>query len=562
MTETVNATLLAAMVAVADGLDLDETLHRIVTTAADLVDARYAALGVFGEGGGTSRFVHFGMDDATVARIRTLPQGVGILGLLTRDPRPLRLADLTEHPQATGFPPGHPAMRTFLGVPILVRDEVYGNLYLTDKREGEFTEADAELVAALAAAAGVAIRNARLFTHSRRRQQWQRAVTAVDTLVLASAPDAEVAEEAARSACALASAAASVMVLPDEDGRLSRFAVVTSDTAALDDPRWSVVHSRLPADTRERLARMSDLVGRPVPADSGYALAHEEGRSLVGAEARMGLVDPDLFGPAMMLPLTARDHAIGALGVYRFAGDEPFSEEVVELAEAFATQVAMALSFGFERRERERLAVFEERDRIARDLHDLVIQRLFATGMMLEGATRIAATPPVLAERIGVAVDELDATIKEIRTSIFELHDSTEGPSWVGARARVLAEAERASQGVDPRPRVTFAGPVDTFVTGALAGHLVAAVREGLSNALRHSGGQTIDVQVTAGADMVRLTVLDDGCGLPPEGPSRRSGLANLTERAVSMGGGCRLTNRSEGSGAELRWWVPVAVAD
>lgn len=558
MTETVNATLLAAMVSVADGLDLDETLHRIVATAADLVDARYAALGVLGSDGGTSRFVHHGMDDAAVARIRTLPRGVGILGLLTRDPRPLRLSDLTAHPHFAGFPPGHPPMHTFLGVPILVREQVYGNLYLTDKREGEFTNDDAELVAALAAAAGVAIRNARLFAHSRRRQQWQRAVTAVDTLVLAGAPDAEVAEEAARSACGLASAAASVMVLPDEVGRLSRIAVVTSDAAALDDPRWSVVHSRLPEDTRERLARMPELVGRPVPADSGYALAHQEGRSLVGAEARMGLVDPDLFGPAVMLPLIARDQTIGALGLYRFAGDEAFNDEVIELAEAFATQVAMALSFGFERRERERLAVFEERDRIARDLHDLVIQRLFATGMMLEGATRIAATPPVLAERIGVAVDELDATIKEIRTSIFELHDSTEGPSWVGARARVLAEVERAARGIEPRPRVTFAGPVDTFVAGALAGHLVAAVREGLSNALRHSGGQTIDVQVTAAADMVRLTVLDDGHGLPADGPTRMSGLANLADRAAAMGGGCRLTNRSEGTGAELRWWVPL----
>lgn len=557
MNSQVNESLLAAMVAVADGLDLNEALHRIVVTAADLVDARYGALGVLGSGGGVSQFVHVGVDAATAERIGPLPQGRGILGLLTEVPESLRLSDLTTHPLAAGFPPGHPPMHSFLGVPILVRGKVYGNLYLTEKRHGQFTLDDAALVEALAAAAGVAIRNARLFARNARREQWQRAVTAVDALMLSGAEVADVADEAARHACALASAAAVVLALPDAAGRLRVAAVITSDQAGAEDPTWSVAHSRLPADIGEQLMRLRDLLGQRLPTDSAHARSHQAGTPLTGPAALVGIPCADLFGPALMLPLVAREQVLGAVGLYRFAGGEDFAEEVRELADAFATQVALALSFGLERRERERLAVFEERDRIARDLHDLVIQRLFATGMMLEGAARNAVLPPVLAERIGVAVDELDATIKEIRTSIFELHEPTDGPSWVGARARVLAEVERVAGGIDPKPRVTFTGPVDTYVSGALAGHLVAAVREGLSNAIRHAGGHTIEVQVTAGPDLVRLSVLDDGVGVPATGPSRRSGLANLADRAGQLGGGCRLANRP-GAGAELRWWAPL----
>lgn len=538
-----DAGLLAAVVAVADGLELEETLQRIVDAALALVDANYGALGVFGQDGRLSRFIHVGVPDAVAERIGRLPEGRGVIGLLSNRTTPLRLGDVTTHKSAAGFPAGHPKMQSFLGVPILVRGSVYGHLFLTNKRAGEFTVDDEELLVALAAVAGVAIRNAGLFMRIRRRQQWQRAVTSIDTMVLAGAADDEVAGEVASAAVELGSAAVARVALPDPTGEL----------------RWvGAASGRGPEGHADRAGTLAASRGGAVASESPVVAAYRNGQRRVLAQWPTGDVADYLRGPALALPLRARAEILGVLELRRRAGAAEFDDELVELAEAFCDQTAVALSFGSERRERERLAVFEERDRIARDLHDLVIQRLFATGMMLEGAARIAATPPVLAERIGKAVDELDETIKEIRTTIFELHDPSGGPSWVGVRARVLAEVERAASGEAPKAAVTFAGPVDALVDSELAGHLVAAVREGLSNAVRHSGGRTFGVQVSADSSALRLRVVDDGRGLGGAEPPRFSGLANLRRRAAALGGGAGLAERADGPGAELSWWVPM----
>lgn len=569
-----NASLVSAVVAVADGLDLDDTLQRIVSTATSLVGARYGALGVLDSQGKVSRFVYVGMEPDEANRIGPLPQGHGVLGLLPPDGRAIRLANLTDHPSATGFPAGHPTMRSFLGVPIRIRGHVYGNLYVADKQDEQFSSADEQLLVALAAAAGVAIRNAGLFARSRRRQHWQQAVTAVDALVLAGCDAVVVADEAARRACELASAAVAALALPDEHGVLRWVAVVPADTdgdsAAL---RWSVVHSRLPDDAPARLASAVARPGGPLPPDHVAMAAYNTGQVQVGSpfggpvgdlggpdgEDGPGGADGGLVGPTIALPLRARAEVLGVLVLHRFAGDAVFDAEVLHLADTFCEQTAVALAFGAERRERERLAVFEERDRIARDLHDLVIQRLFATGMMLEGAARIDAIPPLLADRIGTAIDELDGTIKEIRTTIFELHDVPDGPSWVGVRARVLAEVERASNGDRTKPTVTFAGPVDTLTDAAQAGQLIAALREGLSNAVRHSHGEGIGVHVGVTDGVLSLRVRDDGDGVPEDGLVRLSGLQNLVLRARALGGDCELANRPDRRGAELRWWIPLA---
>ncbi len=552
-----SASLVSAVVAVADGLDLDETLHRVVTTAVNLVNARFGALGVLDEKGALSRFVHVGIDDATAARIGPLPEGRGILGILRRQPLPIRLADLTAHPDSAGFPPGHPPMHSFLGVPIRIRGRVYGNLYLADKQSGEFTADDEELVVALAAAAGVAIRNAALFARSRSRQRWQQAVTAVDSMVLAGSDQFEVAAEAARRARDLTAAAVAAVALPDDSGALRWVAVkAASEQTSSGESRWSVLHSRLPADALTRLADIAAATGAQVAPDHPASEVYASGQAVSLADG--GAAHDPLFGPTLVLPLRARAEVLGVLVLRRFASEESFDAEVMDLAEAFSAQTAVALSFGAERRERERLAVFEERDRIARDLHDLVIQRLFATGMMLEGAARVDAIPPVLADRIGAAIDELDGTIKEIRTTIFELHDVPEGPSWVGVRARVLAEVDRAAGGDGPKPAVTFAGPVDTMVDTNLASHLIAALREGLSNAVRHSGGKPSSLRVSATDGVLSLRLRDDGDGVPRMGQGPLSGLANLASRAQSLGGDCTLANRPATRGAELHWWIPL----
>ena len=500
-------TLLDAFVSVADGLHLEDTLRRVVSAAVTLVDARYGALGVIGEHGELSNFIHVGIDPELANAIGPLPTGRGLLGQLITDPRPLRLDDLHAHAQSAGFPPGHPQMTSFLGVPIRVRGGVFGNLYLTDKRQGRFTEEDVQLTVALAAAAGVAIQNSNLFDRNQRRQRWQRAVNAVHALVLSDAPDTAVLAEVARRLRILTGAQLSRVELLNTAGE----AVVVDDQATL--------------------------------------AAAEGGASTADASDTMAQ------GPKLVLPLRSGERTLGDVTLMRDVGQPPFNADERDLGEVLAVQTALALSYAMERRERERLAVYEERDRIARDLHDLVIQRIFAAGMMLEGVRRTSDLPPPAADRLERAVDELDATVKEIRATIFSLHSATGGAGEL--RERVMAEVDRAAESLSLRPSALFEGAVDALVPGNVADHVVAVVREGLSNAVRHAGDGAIAVEVAVASGQVQVRVSDQGPGLPTDGSSRHSGLANLEQRAAEVGGGCELYGRAEG-GAELRWWAPL----
>lgn len=527
-------TLLGAFVSVADGLDLDDTLRRVVSAAVSLVNARYGALGVIGEHGGLSSFIHVGIDDDRAGQIGPLPTGRGLLGQLITEPRPLRMDDLHSHPQSVGFPSGHPEMTSFLGVPIRVRGGVFGNLYLTDKRDGQFTSEDVQLTVALAAAAGVAIQNSNLFDRNRRRQRWQRAVSAVQALVLSGAPESAVFAEVARRLRLLTGASVAVVAQPTTG------VSVGATTAGLE-----VTYIAEPG------ALGGLVVGAAVAEDSAVGRAFSSGAAVSGSH---GLVDAALVdGPTLALPLRSGQWSAGAFGLARPAGGSSFSADEIELCEVLAVQTALAVSYVAERRERERLAVFEERDRIARDLHDLVIQRIFAAGMMLEGVRRTAELPAPAAARLERAVDELDATVKEIRTTIFELHS----PRDDGLRARVVEEVDRSEQAGSGRPSLTFTGPVDAVVSDAVADHVVAVVREGLSNAGRHAAGVRCAVAVAVDAQRVSVTVADEGPGLPDTGVARRSGLANLAERAAAVGGGCELTSRP-GGGTQLQWWAPL----
>ncbi len=362
--------LLDAVMTVGSNLDLPEVLHHIVESAAALVDARYAALGVLDETGtALSQFITVGLDDETYRAIGLLPKGHGILGLLIREPEAIRLHDLAEHPDSFGFPPNHPPMKSFLGVPVRVRDQVFGNLYLTDKTSAEvFTDIDEELVVALAAAAGVAIENARL--HLRVRE----------------------------------------------------------------------------------------------------------------------------------------------------------------------------------------LALLEDRERIARDLHDTVIQRLFATGLRLQGAARLAERPEV-SERITQAVDDLDLTVKHIRTAIFGLEASRRASG--GVRHRVLSLASEAAGALGFNPNVVFDGPVDTL-GDEVAAEMLAVLREALTNVARHAGASRADVDITVDRE-VALRVVDDGRGLPEERRAGGRGLANMAARASRLGGSVTVCAGDGGSGTVVDWRVPAA---
>jgi signal transduction histidine kinase len=364
--------LLDAVLSIESDLDLSAVLLRIVEAARTLTGATYGALGVIDQSSqGLAQFIHVGMADETVEAIGHLPVGEGILGLLILDPRPLRLPDLSAHPDAVGFPPGHPAMRSFLGMPVRFREEMLGNIYLTDaQRATEFSEADQGLLAALAVAAGIAIHNARL-------------------------------------------------------------------------------HLRL---------------------------------------SELGLA--------------------------------------------------------------------ADRERIARDLHDTVIQRLFATGLSLQSALPVIHDEDLHA-RVQDAVAELDVTIRQVRTAIFALDPPTAGE--MGVRTRVVLLCTEVAPALGFEPEVRFAGAIDRYIDGVIAAELLATLREALSNAARHSGARHLEVELSVD-DRVTLRVLDDGVGIdagtPAAGPEGR-GLANMADRAASLGGSLSLSPRP-GGGTEVRWQVPL----
>ncbi|MFI8421965.1 GAF domain-containing sensor histidine kinase [Streptomyces sp. NPDC085460] len=535
--------LLEAMRSVGTGLELHTTLDRICETAAQLADARYAAIGVVDEEGkGLSDFVTYGVGDDIARRIGRRPDGhAGLLGALIREPRTIRLADLSADPRSAGFPAGHPVMRTFLGVPIRVQGEIFGNLYLAEKRSGEeFNDYDEHMVRVLATEAGIAIGNARLYEAARQRERWIDGSVAVTTALLSGGDADDALAVVAEQARRLADADAGIVLLPAEEGGL--------EIVAVSSPR------------------PTKSLGVVIPPESGVVELLLDGEAVFVQDAS---TDPRMisrltspYGPSMLLPLQSGGRVLGALAMPRARGARPFSEAERTLATQFASQAALALMMAEAQRDRERLAVFEDRDRIARDLHDLVIQRLFATGMMLESAQRKAIVPAVQ-EGVGKAVDELDVTIQEIRTAIFALQQGpAEAPS--GLRTRVLREINMAAVPLGFKPAHRFLGAIDATVGELTGKNLIAALREALSNAFRHAAATRIEVVVDAtvtlpdGSPGVRLTVADDGVGLPEGG--RRSGLRNLARRAESLGGAswCGPGLAEDGGGTSVVWEAPL----
>jgi len=517
--------LLEAVLAVGENLDLQGVLRRIAEAAADLGDAQYAALGVIGDDGRSlSQFVVVGIDDEMAQMIGELPAGHGVLGKLIDDPRPLRLHDLAEHPSSFGFPAGHPPMRSFLGVPIRVRDVVFGNLYLTEKRGGgDFDEEDEIIVQALAAAAGVAIQNARLYAEAELRNKMVEASSEVSTALLSGRDPEEVLALIAQRAREVTGARLAFAALPIGDDRL--------------------------------LVEVAD----------GEGAEQLRGRLLTGSQTVLGKViddeqsavfeEPTLLDGAVSLAVPLAGPSGGARGVLAISGIPTANQEISRRAvTSFAAQASVALELAERRRALERFAVFEDRDRIARDLHDLVIQRLFATGMQLEGAIRlIAVRPDEAGKRVLSAVEDLDATIKELRSTIYGLQVPA-GHS-VSLRSQVLQVVDAGTEQLGFAPSLRMEGLLDTLVSDELGVQVLASLREALSNAARHAEASRVEVRLAVDEVLLVLEVSDDGKGIPSGG--RRSGLANLAARAAQRGGDLELHSPAAG-GTRLVWSVPL----
>jgi two-component system, NarL family, sensor histidine kinase DevS len=528
--------LLEAVVAVGSNLELEVVLRQIVEAAVSLVNARYGALGVVGEGGRLAEFIPVGLDEEEIARIHHWPEGRGLLGELITDPKPLRLSDLSAHPGSFGFPEGHPPMKTFIGVPVRIRDEVYGNLYLTEKGGGaEFDEEDEEVLVALGAAAGVAIGNARLYEEARRRQQWLRASAEVTQRLLSGTEPDAVLALVTRLALEMSGADLVVLALPEGDAK--QLVIEHAAGEGADDALGLV----LPVT-----GSVSGIVlgsGKPLSLDDFSG----DQRAARVARARLRL------GPAVVFPLGAPGNVRGILTAGRRPGSMPLAAPAVEMLISFAAQAGVGLELAEHRRDAQRLAVFEDRDRIARDLHDLVIQRLYATGMSLESVSA-RLDDSETRRRVSSAVDALDETIKQIRSAIFALHSRPTADEAAGLRTQILEVANQAAVALGFAPVVRMSGRLDNDVPADVAEHLLGALREALSNAARHAQASKVEVTVEGGQELI-LLVRDNGVGIKETG--RRSGLANLADRAGLLGGSMH-TGPADGGGTELEWRVPL----
>jgi signal transduction histidine kinase len=539
------SSLLQAVVGIGSNLDLNSTLRRIVVAACGLAGARYGALGVIGT---DRRLVEFITDGITVQQreeIGDLPTGRGILGLLIDEPWPVRLADISEHPRSFGFPPNHPVMRSFLGVPIRIRDQVYGNLYLTEKQGAdEFSDDDEQVVVALATAAGVAIDNARLYETANRRQRWLEATMEITAALLGEVDRRAALQLVADRARDVADAASVLILLRrDNDPEALSVEVVAPGPIELGGIAVSVAGTALDAV----LERGEHVIVPDVGAAAPWPVDLHSGAALLAPLAASGSVQGILV---LALPADADGFA---------------SDTDINMITTFASQAALALDRVRAQDERQQLMVLEDRERIARDLHDVVIQRLFATGLGLQSTTPLIVRDDVRI-RVDKAVDELDTTIRDIRRAIFELRT----PVAASLRGDVITAIDDATAALGFRPSLRTIGPVDHTVSDVVRSDVVAVVREALSNVARHARATQATVEVAVADRMLTVRVADDGVGVAvprptgapetaPGGGHRLAGngVPNMRRRAEQHGGTFAMSGTDTG-GTVVTWSVPL----
>lgn len=535
--------LLDAIVTMGAGLSIDDLLDRIVEVAQALAGAKYAALGVLA-GAGERRlrlFITQGLTTEEQILIGDLPSGHGLLGLLIDHPEPLRLRDITDHKSSYGFPPNHPPMGSFLGVPVRIGEKVFGNLYLTEKVDGdEFTVQDENIVVALAAAAGVAIENALLAEEATRRGRWLDARAEITSALMGDIDRTSALQLVADRAREVAGADIAWIVTGPSADRL-RVEVVSGAEIEVDALKN--------APLRESVAGQAIRDGVPM-------IVEDIGGAAEGGSAA-AVIDLSDIGPGVLVPLGRTDpseemNAVGALALaWRRANAEQAQNVDLAVADSFAGQVAVAIRLAQSREERQRLAVYDDRDRIGRDLHDIVIQRLFVIGLRLQGGVHLTENPK-LRSRLDQAVEDIDETIRDLRRAVFELGT----PDHNGDIQSLVTEiVNRAAASLKFRPRLSFDGPIRLRTSPELAKDVVAVLGEALSNTARHAQASEVEVSLSAVSDLV-LRVRDDGLGVPAD--AVESGLANMRRRAESHGGRCTVEPATP-KGTVVEWSVPLS---
>jgi signal transduction histidine kinase len=528
--------LLEAGLTLASELSLPMVLQRIVDLAAQVTDARYGALGVIGDGGKLAAFITTGLSAKQRQAIGALPRGRGILGLLIHEPRAIRIANIGEHAKSVGFPANHPPMTSFLGAPVQAMGKVYGNIYLTEKRSAAaFTEEDEESLVILATQAGVAIANATLYAQTRQRERWLDALRGITTNILAGV-DAD---------SLLAAIAECARELADADS-----ATILTATST---PSQLVVAAAAGAHAER-------VLGQPVPAaksisgevmESGQPLVTEA--ALAHRDAHQPILRLGRIGPAIFVPLRVRGRATGTLMVANLTGGRPFDEGTVGLVETFADQASVAIQYARAQDDLRRLGLMEERERIAKELHDGIIQSLFAVGMNLQSAA-LMSTSPETAARVEGAVGELDRVIRDLRNYIFGLRPG------ILADRQLHQALEALGEEVGATSHIPIAVVVDAAVSAALSSRsheLIQLTREALSNVTRHSQARHATVRLARQGAKAILTIEDDGVGYDPRAASSGNGMRNMRERAVAIGGTFRITSVN-GKGTKLRFTFPA----
>jgi len=528
--------LLEAGLTLASELSLPIVLQRIVDLAAEVTDARYGALGVIGAGEELVDFITTGISAKQRRAIGDLPRGRGLLGLLIREPSIVRIRDIRSHAESVGFPPNHPPMHSFLGAPVRAMGTTYGNIYLADKRGAEeFSLEDEGSLRVLATQAGVAIANASLYQESMRRERWLEALREITGDILGGADASSLLTSIAEHARDLAGAASATITTPTSSP--AQLEVSAAVGAYAEDVRGQSVPAA------KSISGKVIQPGKPLHTDD----ASTHGRAYQPI-IRMGHV-----GPAIFVPLRVRGKATGTLMVANLEGGRRFDEGTIRLVETFADQASVAIEYGRAQADLRRLGLMEERERIAKELHDGIIQSLFAVGMNLQ-STALMSGSTETSSRVEGAVGELDRVIRDLRNYIFGLR-----PGILADRHLDQALQELGAE-IQKRSPTQVEVEVDAELAAGVSSNahqIVQLTREALSNVARHAQAGRALVRLARKGNNAVLVIEDDGVGFDVRRDSAGNGLRNMRERAAAMGGTLRVTSKA-GKGTRLSLTFPA----